>query len=228
MWPPKRKVSMCFFAKVGHHVLKSNNGVRHFWPKFQGVCQDLQRFCMDLQGFCSHFQGYAQIFRYFVRIFDESKLLGVRLHPMQPCLLHLWVQWNMKTTALFVQVYYYTSMYLVWDIPKIYVWRTVGHVQNSLWNPGLHTRGNLCPKWQSVHAPQKVNSPAQKIRDVEPEPKFQAPVPFSAPSSERFGSDSCSNHPKLVGITIRLRSPGWVLIRFRLHPHLKHLQHSPD
>ena len=131
MWPPKRKVSMCFFAKVGHHVLKSNNGVRHFWPKFQGVCQDLQRFCMDLQGFCSHFQGFSQIFRYFVRIFDESKLLRVHLHPMQPCLLHLWVQWNMKTTALFVQVYYYTSMYLVWDIPKIYVWRTVGHVQNS-------------------------------------------------------------------------------------------------
>jgi len=174
------------------------------WRRVTG----LMHFC------CSH--------TYYVAATMTSVLVSliVRLQPVQLCLLHLWVQWKMKTTALFVQVYYYTSMYLVWDIPKLYVWRTVGHVQNSLWNPGLHTRGNLCPKWQSVHAPQKVNSPAQNIRDVEPEPKFQAPVQFSAPSSERFGSDSCSNHPKLVRITIRLRSPGWVLIRFRLHPHL--------
>jgi len=72
--------------------------------------------------------------------------LIVRLQPVQLCLLHLWVHWKMKTTALFVQVYFYTSMYLVWDIPKWYVWRTVGHVQYSLWSPGLHTRGDLCPK----------------------------------------------------------------------------------
>ena len=61
---------------------------------------------------------------------------------------------------------------------------------------------------EEIYVQNKVYSPAQKIRDVEPEPKFQAPVPFSAPSSERFGSNSCSNHPKLVRITIPLRSPG--------------------
>jgi len=138
----------------------------------------------------SHWSNALLLQSYILRCCDHDKRVSfanrslatratsLRLQPVQLCLLHLWVQWKVKTTALFVQVCCYTSMYLVWDISKWYVWRTVGHVQNSLWNPGLHTRGNLCPKWQSVHAPQNVNTPAQKIKDVEPEPKFQARYRF--------------------------------------------------
>ena len=50
-----------FLANVGRHFLKSNMLGRHFCPNFH---------------------------RDFAQIFHKSTLLGVRLHPLQPRLLH--------------------------------------------------------------------------------------------------------------------------------------------
>ena len=69
----RKKGLHVFFCKRWVPFLKSKNVGRHF--------------CPDTQGFCSNF---ARIFRIFARIFDKWKLLGVRLHLLQPHLLHHW------------------------------------------------------------------------------------------------------------------------------------------
>jgi len=39
----QKKVFMCFHVNLGHHFLKSNNVGRHFYPDFQGICQDFRQ-----------------------------------------------------------------------------------------------------------------------------------------------------------------------------------------
>jgi len=45
-------------------------------------------FAQIFRDFTRIFRSFAQIFRDFAQIFDKSELLGVRLHPLHPCLLH--------------------------------------------------------------------------------------------------------------------------------------------
>jgi len=47
---------------------------------FAKVFTDFAQICLD----------FARIFKVFARIFTKSKLLGVRLHPLHPRLLHHW------------------------------------------------------------------------------------------------------------------------------------------
>ena len=63
LWPPKKDLRV-FFCKLWVPFLE----MKQRWVPF--------------------FQDFAQIFRYLSRIFDKSKLLGVRLHLLHPCLLH--------------------------------------------------------------------------------------------------------------------------------------------
>jgi len=39
----QKKVFMCFYANLGRHFLKSYNIGHHFYPHFQGFCQDFQQ-----------------------------------------------------------------------------------------------------------------------------------------------------------------------------------------
>ena len=55
-----------------------------FWVLFlwnQSTCSD----------FAKVFTHFAQISTDFTQIFTKSKVLGVRLHPLHPCLLHQWL-----------------------------------------------------------------------------------------------------------------------------------------
>jgi len=65
-------------------------------PDFQRFCLDILRFCLDFQGFCPNFQGLCPVF-------NNSKLLGVCLHPMHPRLLNHWtrVRLGVKTKHIF-------------------------------------------------------------------------------------------------------------------------------
>jgi len=56
---------------------------RHFGSYFQGFAQ-IFRDCVKV------FRDFAQISTDFSRIFTASKLLVVRLHPLDPSLLHQW------------------------------------------------------------------------------------------------------------------------------------------
>ena len=48
----------------------------------------IEQSCRNI--FARIFRDFAKIFRDFARIFDTSKLLGLRLYPLHPRLLHYW------------------------------------------------------------------------------------------------------------------------------------------
>jgi len=80
VWSPK-KVCICFAADVD----------AIFWSQttlgaiFARIFRDIALIFRD---FAWIFRNFVQIFRDFARTFDKSKLLGVRLHPLHPRLLH--------------------------------------------------------------------------------------------------------------------------------------------
>ena len=58
---------------------------------FAQIFRDLPRylrFVWIFRDFSQNFWDFPHIFRDFSRIFNKSKLLGVRLHPLHPHLLH--------------------------------------------------------------------------------------------------------------------------------------------
>ena len=73
-----KKILMCFSPTIGRHFLKSNNVGSHFCQDFAQIFRDFARIV----------RGFAQIFKDFDQIFDKSKLLGLRLNPLHPRLLH--------------------------------------------------------------------------------------------------------------------------------------------
>jgi len=67
------------------------------FKKFAQIFRDFAKVFTD---FAQISPDFAQIFRDFARIFIKSKLLGVRLHPLQPRLLHHWrIASNVALTA---------------------------------------------------------------------------------------------------------------------------------
>jgi len=47
-----------------------------------------REFAQIFKEFVEVFRNFARILQDFAWIFTKSKLLGVRLHPLRPCLLH--------------------------------------------------------------------------------------------------------------------------------------------
>jgi len=48
----------------------------------------IEGFVRIFRDFAQNLKDFAQIFRDFVYVFNKSKLLGVRLHPLYPRLVH--------------------------------------------------------------------------------------------------------------------------------------------
>jgi len=62
---------------MGASYLKSNNVGRHFYSDFQEFCPDFWGLCLDFQGLCPDFQKFCPEFQ-------QTKILGVRFHPLHP------------------------------------------------------------------------------------------------------------------------------------------------
>ena len=54
----------------------------------------IEGFVRIFRDFAQNLKDFAQIFRDFVYVFNKSKLLGVRLHPLYPRLVHHWVKYR--------------------------------------------------------------------------------------------------------------------------------------
>jgi len=85
----KERSSCVFLQRLGIMFWSPTTVCAIFDQHFREFVKIFRDFAWIFRDFAHIFKDFAQTFRYFVRIFDESKLLGVRLHPMQPCLLHL-------------------------------------------------------------------------------------------------------------------------------------------
>jgi len=73
----QKKRSSYDSADVVHHFSKTNHVGRHF-------CPDIE----DFRCFAQISMDFARISMDFARIFTKLKLLGVRLQPLHPHLLH--------------------------------------------------------------------------------------------------------------------------------------------